>query len=1235
MARSHRRPGTSELAEQRDPKAPLDGALLLAETQRLQKLLVTDLRERATKSLTVTDALCARHAADTASRRTGESFEEWQSRFVQQVAAAWVLSCVFVRTLEDRGLLERNRIAGLGAADQQRLFFEQAPSLTERDYLRAVFRELSRLPAGADLFDARHNPVWLLAPSADGVRALLDVFRRPTPEAPALRFGQEDTRFLGDLYQDLDEDVRKRFALLQTPRFIESFILDRTLERAIERFGLDDTTLIDPTCGSGHFILGAFARLLDHRLRAEPGLDVRQAALKALDAVAGADINPHAIAIARFRLVLAFLDRTALLHLGEAPHLPLHLAVANSLLHNPHLKQTKFMDVENTSPTPWGGDEFGLEDELATRHVLYRQYAAVVGNPPYITEKDPILRQRYRQSYVTASGKFALAAPFCERLFQLGRKGAFVGQITANSFMKREFGAALVEQLLPTINLDIVINTSGAYIPGHGTPTVLLFATTDSPQAADVLVVLAKRGELTTPADPSQGAVWCSIAHHWDELGFDNDYVSVTRVPRATLAKHPWALGGGGAVDLKELLEERATRQLKNASESIGFASFPASDEVFVVPREAQRRLEIPPSLARTLVVGENVRDWAFLSAGAAIAPYDDQYRLVSVDTLGTGKKHFWRFRTTVLGIGGFGSTTRGDAGDCPWSWYRWIPQRFAKPFRIVYAAIATHPHFVLDPGGHVFNNKAPVITLPDTAAAEDYWALLAFLNSSVCAFYLRQVAHSRGAQGINEGHKAEVWEQFLEYSGTALGELPLPSFVAGEDARVRDAAVAVAKHIVVLAETREASMPAGMLTRWMGRAEGPLPELVAASRARAHRILGRMCSLQEELDWIVYESFGLLSADDLNQVRRARDAAMPGFPQHIDTSDESVTRFGLYPGHRPFEVLLARSSRPSDVATAWFARNAYASPSTIADCCAPLCQSLVEARVAVIERNLRIRVIEQPEYKHRWTLRNWDAEFGDAGRRLLAKAAERLFDGTVAVLRRAVMARSALLDSRMRELADVLSAGKVAPDVLVQGIVRDDAVPFLAAWRYSATGLDKRAAWERTWELQRREDVGEVVGRIPVPPRYERRDFRTANLFRLRDKLDVPKERFVSYPGCESDQDGEPIYGWAGWNSEQRALVLGTLYFERKQSESWDKERLCPMLAGLLELLPEIRQWQVSPSDQYGGQRPGEYFEAILNAECRELGLTLDDLRNWRPPRKGDAARRKRAARASSEDQE
>jgi len=147
----------------------------------------------------------------------------------------------------------------------------------------------------------------------------------------------------------------------------------------------------------------------------------------------------------------------------------------------------------------------------------------------------------YRAMYPrTCSGKYSLAAPFAERFFELGRDKAQVGMITANSFMKREFGKKLVAEYFPTVNLTNIINTSGAYIPGHGTPTVLLFGTAEAPSKDrlkdTIKTVLASRGEPSTPADPEQGLVWRSIADHGDEIGYENDFITVAQTDRLALS---------------------------------------------------------------------------------------------------------------------------------------------------------------------------------------------------------------------------------------------------------------------------------------------------------------------------------------------------------------------------------------------------------------------------------------------------------------------------------------------------------------------------------------------------------------------------------------------------------------------------------------------------------------------------------------------------------------------------
>ena len=480
----------------------------------LSKVLVPDLRERV-KAPEVQQALEKRYLHEKAANRTAEHFIDWMERTVEQVGAAWVLSCLFIRTLEDRELLGQRRLAGPGAKDAYGQFIEIAPALTARDYLLLVFREVASLPATEDVLGPQHNPAWRLSPSHEAARKLLDFFQEEESSGTLTwTFFGTDTRFLGDIYQDLSDEVRKRYALLQTPHFVEKFILDLTLDPAIEEFGLVEVRLIDPTCGSGHFLMGAFDRLVEKRRLKAPGLDVKEHARAALAQVYGVDLNPYAVAIARFRLTLAFLEHAKIGKLANVPRLPLNLVVADSLLYGgKHQANLSDLDEDRTR---WGDEMFDLEDPTAAQHVFGQRYHAVVGNPPYITCKDDALRQAYRSRYESAAGGFALAAPFTERFFELAESEGFVGLINANSFMKREFGRRLVENVLPRIEISHVIDTSGAYIPGHGTPTVLLFGRNRTPISESVIAVLGRRGEPTTPNPPENGVVWSSIVQNYE-----------------------------------------------------------------------------------------------------------------------------------------------------------------------------------------------------------------------------------------------------------------------------------------------------------------------------------------------------------------------------------------------------------------------------------------------------------------------------------------------------------------------------------------------------------------------------------------------------------------------------------------------------------------------------------------------------------------------------------------------
>ncbi|WP_367880499.1 DNA methyltransferase [Salinispora arenicola] len=109
--------------------------------------------------------------------------------------------------------------------------------------------------------------------------------------------------------------------------------LTSPLSTAIEEFGLEGLRVIDPTCGSGHFLIGVFRRLLEHWRVKAPAVNDWELIKRSLDSVHGVDKNPFAAAIARFRLMVEAMRAGGVTSLDTQVVFPLHIAVGDSLLH--------------------------------------------------------------------------------------------------------------------------------------------------------------------------------------------------------------------------------------------------------------------------------------------------------------------------------------------------------------------------------------------------------------------------------------------------------------------------------------------------------------------------------------------------------------------------------------------------------------------------------------------------------------------------------------------------------------------------------------------------------------------------------------------------------------------------------------------------------------------------------------------------------------------------------------
>jgi hypothetical protein len=603
------------------------------------------------------------------------------------------------------------------------------------------------------------------------------------------------------------------------------------------------------------------------------------------------------------------------------------------------------------------------------------------------------------------------------------------------------------------------------------------------------------------------------------------------------------------------------------------------------------QRNHIEDEVIRTLVEGENVRDYRIVSPQSVLFPYRDT--LIAIDEIPGFARWLWPCRTVMGNRATFAKLTYFEEGRPWWEWHQVALDRLRTPLSIAFAAVVTGNHFVLDRGSKVFKQSAPVIKLKEDLTIDDHLAVLGILNSSTACFWIKQVFHDRGNGGYGGGIASEDWERFYDIDCTKLHTFPLTKgsppmdLVRDLDAMAMD--LAVHQPLAVCAN----AVPA--------RARLDL------ARVEGERIFREMVAVQEELDWHCLYLYGL--SDDSITV----------------PVGETVPPLNL--GERAFEIVLARQVDSGGVETAWFNRHGSKPITELPNGWPEWYRDLVLRRIELIERDRDVALVECPENKRRWSRDSWEKLESEALEIWLLDQLEdrRLwFEGADDSQRAACRSVAQLADKVVATNPDFLDVARVwkgvvevDPAAIVAELVAEEHVPAQAASRYKSKGFEKRRQWERTWELQRIEDRGEDLpdglGRIPVPPKFGPVDFATVSYYKQRGKLDLPKERFTSVAGAEGDVDSTMVLAWAGFDHAQLAQAIGTLLMERQQNDGWDADRSWPLVVAMAELLPWLAQWHADVDSRLGDS-PAGLYRAFTEQQALAGGRSLADAPDWRP---------------------
>ena len=1158
-----------------------------------------------------------------ADEKVAEDFDVWTDLLSRRAAVLWVLKSVYVRVLEDRGLLTPGRLLDQEA---QQLFERLAPHLGETAFLRWVYRDLASSHGGLpELFSPQ--PAEVALPSDELSRALIAFWRHRDADTGATwSFAEErfEGELMGDLYQELDPVVKDRFALCQTPDFVRAFILDRTLTPAIETFGADEVRLLDPACGSGHFLIDGLKRLVAATAAKHPDWERAKVVAHALDRVVGVDLNDYACALARARLIMTASELAGVTKLADAARFHPHVYWADGLEQverdevKPSVQFSLFEKVEEKPRATLTRSDV----RAALRKVFATKFHAVVANPPYIQESDDVRKAYHREKvgrlprYVSAYQQYHLSSPFTERCFQLAVPSGFVGVIIDNQFMKRDFGVPFIEKVLKSLDLSLIVDSSQAFIPHHGTATAILLGANRRPSAPIVPVVRSKRREPGTPDVPHEGKVWTGILEAAGAAAgataFENEYVALAHMERKKLDKHPWVLGGGGAAELAALLESSAATTLGAQFPTSGRVAHTGADGAYAVDGAVLRRAGVPDQYIADFVEGDRVRDWALTTPSQIVFPYEEDLSQVPEQPNHPAIRWLWPFRAMLWER----REPQGTHREIGFSWHqysRFHPERYHGRC-LSFAYTSTHNHFVFDRGSRVFKLHAPIMRMAAGATDDDYFALLAPLNSAVSCFWMKQVFFPKSH--ATQRHHPDPTRAVYEFALKGMQRLPLPELGA-----LRSRFITAARLVHSAMTERQRLLGADALEEAIEvtpHAEA-LRVAVSARWTRGDALRERAVALQEEIDWLTYAAFGLADESCLLPVDLYSEATCPR-------------------GGRPFERILGRSSTVRARGTAVALESAECPSVSELPTWA---EDVWAKRVAAIGQSEQLQMLETPLFKRAWrdTEQNVPEPRFRAARdesHLSAWLSDRIEEW--AKLRATVFAVPQLVaaiqdDRRVLRVAEVL-AGRpdFSLDALVAGLVRGDAVPMHPLHTYTQEGLAVRESWLKVWELQRREDAGEHVGRIPLPSRYSQGSrgkpthFLKSDYWRLRGDLDLPQERFIAFTEVPGRSGVETLFGWAGWTAQQRVKAILAIDEELEDASVPLADRI-----GLLDSAWRLLR-DVAREDSAAATRLKAELQALVGPEgpSREL---IEDWKKRFPPPTTRAPRAKRAAAARVED--
>ncbi len=287
-------------------------------------------------------------------------------------------------------------------------------------------------------------------------------------------------------------EVKKAGGVYYTPQYIVDYIVENTLGKICKDKTpkqISKIRILDPACGSGSFLLGAYNYLLKWHLDyyskltkhpkntiyqgkgGEYFLTIQKKKEILLNNIYGVDIDTQAVEVTKLSLLLKVLEnenkdaleqQKKLIQERVLPYLGDNIKCGNSLIGTDILENNDLTqeEIKKINPFDWKEEFFNI--------VSNGGFDAVIGNPPYITPSlgrgQKTLNQiqkDYLKKFDSYEYKGSTYAIFIEIGKKILKKNGLLGYITPNTILTNYYFKNIRNLLLNFTKISLLINIKG------------------------------------------------------------------------------------------------------------------------------------------------------------------------------------------------------------------------------------------------------------------------------------------------------------------------------------------------------------------------------------------------------------------------------------------------------------------------------------------------------------------------------------------------------------------------------------------------------------------------------------------------------------------------------------------------------------------------------------------------------------------------------------------------------